>query len=131
MCGPSLLFVVPAAQRLYGHRAAWLVYQVLIVIFFLSKYNFSRISKLLTIFIIIPINYIIMIHEKTLQYINKPTLVACQDSTCPVYFFWPKKEQSFLNSAISTMQFRVGKLRKYFEFSPHSSIFCCSISLFK
>ena len=77
-------------QRLCGHRAARLVYQVLIVIFFLSKYNFSRISKLLTIFIIIPINYIIMIHEKTLQYINKPTMVACQDSTCPVYFFWPK-----------------------------------------
>ena len=77
----------------------------------------------MTIFIIIPINYIIMIHEKTLQYINKPTLVACQDSTCPVYFFWPKKEQSFLNSAISTMQFRVGKLHKCFEFSHLAPLF--------
>ena len=122
MCGPSLLFVVPAAEAVRAQGSLASISSA-DRYFFLSKYNFSRISKLLTIFIIIPINYIIMIHEKTLQYINKPTLVACQDSTCPVYFFWPKKEQSFLNSAISTMQFRVGKLHKYFEFSHLAPLF--------
>ena len=65
-----------------------------------------------------------MIHEKTLQYINKPTLVACQDLLVRFIFSGQKKEQqSFLNSAISTMQFRVGKLRKYFEFSHLAPLF--------